>query len=103
MDHLEQNAAKLEHGEIALRQDVHHTQELLVRAVASIELEMHSLKTELLALEGEMQSTIDRAKKVVGQYKGVVKRGDMMRLQNRADVWAPEKRITREQFKRLIE
>lgn len=95
--------ARLERTEIALRQDVGHTQELLVRGVAGVELEVQALKEELSQLEQDFARTIARAKLAVGQYRAVVKRGDMARLQNRIDSWGPERRLTREQFRKMLE
>ena len=95
--------ARLERTEISLRQDVGHTQELLVRGVADVELELQALKHELEQLEQEFAQTIVRAKRVVGQYRAVVKQGDMARLQHRIDVWGPERRLTRAQFRKMLE
>jgi hypothetical protein len=94
---------RLERQEIAIRQDVARTQQELVRMVAELELEMEALHHELAGLEGEMKRTVERAKSVVNGFKPAVKRGDLMRLQNRIDIWAPEQRISREQFKRMLE
>jgi len=95
-------ADTLQRYEIRTRQEIAHTQQALVRATADIEMEMESLKIELSALELDMRRTIDRVKFSIGQFKQVVKRGDLERLQRRADLWAPESRITREQFKTLV-
>lgn len=93
---------RLERQEIAIRQDVSRTHQELVRMVAELELEMESLHHELVSLDGEMKRTIERAKSMVAGFKPAVKRGDLMRLQNRIDTWAPEQRISREQFKRML-
>lgn len=95
--------SRLERAEITLRQDVRHTQELLVRGVADMELEVQSLKSELTQLEQEFAHTVTRAKQVVGEYRAVMKHADLARLQNRIDVWGPERRMTREQFRKMLE
>ena len=94
---------RLERQEIAIRQDVARTQQELVRMVADLEIEMESLHKELAGLTLEMKRTIERAKTTVAGFKPAVKRGDLTRLQNRIDTWAPEQKISREQFKRMLE
>lgn len=102
-ERVEAGIARLERTEVGIRQDIVRTQELLVRSVADIELEMQALKAELRLLDAELQRTVDRAKKVVGRYRGVVKGGDLARLQNRIELWAPEKRVTRDQFRKMLQ
>jgi hypothetical protein len=95
--------ARLEHLELVTRQDIAHTQQELVRMNADIELEMEALRKELGELDGEMRNSVGQVKAIVGKFKTVVKKGDLQRLQNRVDMWAPQEKITREQFKRLLE
>jgi hypothetical protein len=95
--------ARLEHLELVTRQDIAHTQQELVRMTADIELEMEALRKDLGTLDGEMHKSVDEVKFIVGKFKTVVKKGDLQRLQNRIDMWAPQDKITREQFKKLLE
>jgi predicted nucleic acid-binding Zn-ribbon protein len=100
---VEANLSRLERFEISTRQDIAHTQQEIVRAIADIQIEMEGLKSEIVLLEHEMKRTAATAKDVVVQFRPSAKRGEFARLQSRIDAWAPEKRITRDQFKKMLD
>ena len=103
VERVSASADRLMRTEIKTRQDISRTQQELVRVAADVELEMESLKRELLQLDHDVKQTVERVKSTVSSFKTVVKKGDFQRLQQRIDLWAPEQRITREQFKKMLE
>jgi predicted nucleic acid-binding Zn-ribbon protein len=93
---------RLERFGIACRQDIMRTQQEMIRSRVDLEVEMEALKREIVQLEIEVQRTMQRVKYAVGLFRNVAKKGDLSRLQQRVDYWAPEKRITRKQFLDLL-
>jgi predicted nucleic acid-binding Zn-ribbon protein len=85
---------------------LHHatgrTQQELVRIAADMESEIARIKMDVHALEEETHATVEAAKRTIGSFHAVIKERELARLKQRIDAWAPEKRITREQFKRML-
>jgi hypothetical protein len=100
---IRDRAAGLQRKEIVIRQDISHTQHSLVRVSADIELELEALRNEIVTLEHIAHQTVGRVRAAVFFFKNVAKRADLVRLQQRSDAWAPQEKITKEQFGRMLE
>jgi hypothetical protein len=94
---------QLERKEISLRQDTAHTKQELDRMQEDISLEIASLRQELLALEVQVNQSVEQVKLVLAKFKSVSKKGDLQKLQAKVDAWAPEQKMSRKQFKELLE
>ncbi len=106
LQYVERVAARtirLERAEIGVRQDIARTHEDMLRLSTDLHDEMLSMHQELNVLAKETDQIVDHLKHILIQFKDVAKRQDMNRLQARVDVWAPETKISRDQFKRMLE
>jgi hypothetical protein len=102
VERVEGRVQRIERAEITTRQDIGRTNEELERARGDILAEMALLREDLLRLEQETAGAVERVKATVAQFKTVVKKGDIARLQARIDLWSPQDRITRGQFVRML-
>ncbi|HIH24117.1 TPA: hypothetical protein HA251_03730 [Candidatus Woesearchaeota archaeon] len=102
VDRVSERVQRTERAEITVRQDVFHTHEEFDRTMADIAVEVAQLRDALAIIEHDVASVVERVKHSLSMFKTVVKQGDMARLQSRVDLWAPETRITREQFARML-
>jgi predicted nucleic acid-binding Zn-ribbon protein len=102
IERLDGKIGSLQRYEIATRQHILHTQQELARSTADIELELEALKKELGELDAQIHVTVVRVKDAITRFRSVVKKSELVRLQQRIDLWAPEQKITREQFKRML-
>lgn len=91
----------LERSEINARQDTVQTKIELARLESYVKEEMRLLNEELLLLQKEIDSTVNRVKITIDSFKGAAKKGDFIRLQSRADALAFDKKITRKQLNGL--
>lgn len=103
VDRVSERVQRTERAEITVRQDVFHTHEEFDRTMTDIAVEVAQLRDALTIIDRDVASLIERVKHVLSMFKTVVKQGDMARLQSRVDLWAPETRITREQFARMLQ
>ena len=103
LERLDGRLGRLEHNEITTRQDIAHAKEELSRVQGGIGMELASLELELAALDDEVHATVERIKLTMAAFKTVSKKGDLQRLQSRIDAWAPEQKITKKQFLRLLQ
>ena len=93
---------RLHRYEITVRQDTAHLGQEFDRAAAELATDVAILRNELAKLEIEVQQTASRAKAAVAKFKQVVKRGELARLQLRAEAWGPHQAVCRAQFKRML-
>lgn len=71
------------------------------RSRLDLSSELSALHTELSALEREASQTARRIESAIARFRHVVKRGELKRLAQRIDAWAPERNLSRPQFKRM--
>lgn len=103
VDRVSERVQRTERAEITVRQDIFHTHEEFDSTMADIAVEIAQLRDALINIEQDVASVVERVKHSLSMFKTVVKQGDMARLQSRVDLWAPETRITREQFARMLQ
>ncbi len=104
--YLERVAARsirLERIEISVRQDINHTDASLVQLSEDIHDEIAVLHRDVDSISKETDKVVMRIKETIGKFKDVVKKSDMTRMQTRIDVWNPQGKVSREQFKRMLE
>jgi|GEM_PF-5042860 len=102
MDRVVKRMAALERVEISTRQDAAQAHRELERLREDLRIELAVLRAELAGLDGASKILVERAKQTVGQFRTVVKKGDMTRLQSRVDGWAPESKISQEGFRNIL-
>jgi len=103
MKRAEEKLEYLERMEIGVRQDVAHTHQAQERMTQDLHQELQQLKEELVLVDVEMRKVMTKVRGTLEQFKTAVKKGDLARLQAKADMWAPEKRITKKQFEKMID
>lgn len=96
-------AAQLERSTFAVRSELVHTARTLERTRESFGVELTRVQHELKLLEREVAQTIRSVESTVHKFRRVVKRAELARLQQRVDVWAPEKKVSRVAFQRLLQ
>lgn len=96
-------AIRLERIEIGVRQDISHTDANLVQLSEDMHDELIAMHNDLNSLSKETDAVVVRIKETIGKFKDVVKKNDMARLQTRIDLWNPQGKVSREQFKRMLE
>jgi hypothetical protein len=100
---LESRMAALERRSLVSREELKHTGRDLLLMHSDLRIELDALKKDLSDLDVKTKLAVDRLKHTIAQFRTTAKQGDLSRIQSRVDAWAPESRITRAQFKRLIE
>ena len=103
IDQLEKRSNGLMRKSVATREGMKHTSRELNRGKADLQQEMLAIQLELAELSEAVQQTMNRVKTAVDQFRYIVKKGDVNRLQQRVDAWAPEKKISRDEFKKMLE
>lgn len=86
----------------ALHRDMDVTRRSLVRMNESFSSEFENLKRDVSLLDQETLVSVDSVKRVASGFHGAVRVADLSRLQSRVDVWAPERRLSRDQFRALL-
>ncbi len=103
--YLERVAARpirLERVEIGVRQDIAHTESSLVQLSEDLHDELSAMHKDIDEISKETDLVVIRIKETIGKFKNVVKKNDMDRIQTRIDVWNPQGKVSREQFKRML-
>ncbi len=93
----------LEKKSLASRESVKATKMYFERGKTELAMEIASLNTELNELDEQIHTAVDMVKSAVDKFQYVAKAGDLKRLQQRVDAWAPEQKISRDKYKQLLE
>jgi len=70
--------------------------------MTSVKTQIETVQKELVQVERDMQRSMDDIRKTVAKFQYVIKKGDFERLQSRIDVLAPEKKVTKEEFRKML-
>ncbi len=73
------------------------------RMRTDLDEEFRAMHRDLASLEDETRASMQRVRAVLAQLGAVAKRPQLQRLQSRTDAWAPEKRMSRESFRLMLE
>jgi hypothetical protein len=92
----------LEQQESTMKLRLHETTREMVRVTASTEVELGRLKEDLASLERDVRLTADRLRETMLHFHALARSTELERLQARIEQWAPEQRVTTEQFKRML-
>ena len=96
-------ADKLHRETIATQKEIISSRRALDRARDEMRQEFAMLRGELAALDAALGGTVQGVTASVHAFQRVAKRHEFVRLQQRIDAWAPERKLSRDAFKRMIE
>ena len=102
LDRTMRKADALEQAELSMRARTAAATHHLARVLADLEQELASLEQELTLLDAETKQAAQRVKIAVAHFRTVVKRKELLRLQQRIDNWKPEQLISRDQFEKML-
>jgi len=96
LDRLEQMGRSLHHATESNTKVQHRTD-------MEVQTQIQWLKEELAELTRYGHSTTERAHTVLRAYRLSAKKADLQRVSARVDQWAPQTRISAQQFQRMID
>ncbi len=99
---LNARSALLSQQSVRAREDVRRTHVELERLRVDMRTQLDMVKAELAIAHGETDAAVHRVERLVEELRRLARAGDGVRLQARADAWAPETWITPEQLKLMI-
>lgn len=103
MQSLERKSRSLVRTSIIAREATKHAKREFLRSEQALRTELEQLHSDFSGLDSELKTSITRARHAVSLFRDVAQRKDIERLNQRVSSWSPEKRISRESFKRLLE
>ncbi len=102
-DRLAQRAHLLEQRSTSMREHAIASQRTMQRIERDLPTELRALQQEIESTQRETHACVESAKVIVDRFQNVSKRGDLARVRSRIDAWAPEQKVSRESFLRLLE
>ncbi|MBR9700781.1 hypothetical protein GOV11_02860 [Candidatus Woesearchaeota archaeon] len=103
LNRLEKRTESLARSTLMTREQIKRTDDLKTRGQEDLQTEMQDLHIELAKVKVELTVAIGRIGQIVRMFQNVAVKSDVQHIQARIDAWAPETRISRREFLKMLQ